>query len=100
MKHRTARFRVAREHVAAAREAIATFVAGITAHEPGTLRYESFVEPDGVTFLHVMTFVDDAAEAAHRATPHVAAFVARLYPLCEVRPEFVELSAVAHSAAR
>ena len=74
-------------------KAIIAFVAKV-ADEPGTLRYESFREADGVTYVHVMAFADDAAEKAHRETEHMKKFVADLYPRCEVQPVFADLKKI------
>jgi len=93
MKYRTARFRVRQTEVAAAEKAIIAFVSQV-ADEPGTLRYESFREADGVSYLHLMAFADDAAEEAHRQTEHVKQFVAELYPKCEAQPVFTDLRMV------
>ena len=93
MRYRIARFRVRASEAAAAEKAIIAFVAKV-ADEPMTLRYESFREPDGVSYLHLMAFADDAAEEAHRETGHMKEFVAALYPKCEVQPVFAELKMV------
>lgn len=93
MRHRIARFKVRASEVAAAEKAIIAFVAKV-ADEPGTLRYESYREEDGVSFIHFMSFADDAAEAAHRQTDHVKKFVAELYPKCEVPPSFTDVKMV------
>ena len=93
MKYRIARFRVRASEVAAAERTIIAFVAKV-ADEPGTLRYESFREPDGVSYVHLMGFADDAAEQAHRETDHVKRFVAELYPRCEQQPVFTDLKMI------
>jgi quinol monooxygenase YgiN len=93
MRHRIARFKVRPAEVAAAEKAIIAFVAKV-AEEPGTLRYESFREADGVTYVHVMTFADDAAEADHGASDHVKKFNADLVPRCEVQPVFTDLKKI------
>ena len=93
MKWRMARFRVRASEVAAAEKAIIAFVSKV-ADEPGTLRYESFREADGISYVHVMAFADDAAEQAHRQTEHVKQFVAELYPKCEMQPVFTDLKMV------
>jgi quinol monooxygenase YgiN len=64
------------------------------ADEPGTLRYESFREADGVSYLHLVGFADDAAQEAHERTEHLRRFVAELGPLCEVQPVFADLKMV------
>src|SRR5262249_9234353 len=93
MRCRTARFRVRTAEVAAAERAIIAFVSKV-ADEPGTLRYESFREADGVSYLHLMGFADDAAEEAHRQTDHAKQFLAELYPKCEAPPIFSELKMI------
>ena len=93
MKYRSSRFRVRASEVAAAEKSIIAFVSKV-ADEPGTLRYESFREADGVSYVHFMWFADDAAEEAHHKTDHVKQFVADLYPKCEVQPVFTDLTMV------
>ncbi len=93
MKYRTARFRVRASEVASAEKAIIAFVSKV-ADEPGTLSYESFREADGVSYLHLMSFADDAAEEAHRQSDHVKQFMAEIYPRCEVQPVFTDLKMV------
>jgi quinol monooxygenase YgiN len=93
MKWRVAKFRVRPAEAAAAEKAIIAFVAKV-ADEPGTLRYESFREADGVSYLHLVGFADDAAQEAHERTEHLRRFVAELGPLCEVQPVFADLKMV------
>jgi quinol monooxygenase YgiN len=93
MKYLTVRFRVRGSEVAAAEKAIIDFVAKV-ADEPATLRYESFREADGVSYLHFMSFADDAGEEAHRKTDHMKRFIAELYPKCEAQPVFTDLKMV------
>jgi quinol monooxygenase YgiN len=93
MKWRMATFRVRASEVPAVEKAIIAFVAKV-ADEPGTLRYESFREADGVSYVHVMGFADDAAEQAHEQTAHAKQFMAELYPRCEAQPVFTDLKMV------
>ena len=93
MKYRIARFKVRASEVAAAEKAIIEFVAKV-ADEPGTLRYESFREADGLSYVHFMSFADDEAERAHRETDHLKKFVADLYRRCEVQPVFTDLKKI------
>jgi quinol monooxygenase YgiN len=93
MKHRIARFKVRAAEVAAAEKAIIAFVSKV-ADEPGTLRYESLREEDGVSFIHFMSFADDAAAAAHGQTDHRKKFIAELSPKCEVQPSFTDLKMI------
>jgi quinol monooxygenase YgiN len=90
VKYKVARFKVRASEVAKAEKAIIAFI-GAVADEAGTLRYESFREADGVSYLHLMAFADDKAEAAHRNTEHMKKFVAVLHPLCEVQPSFSDV---------
>ena len=93
MRWRIARFRVRASGAAAAEKAIIAFVSKV-ADEPGTLRYESFREADGVSYVHLMGFADEVAEEAHKKTDHVKQFVADLYPKCEAPPVFVDLKMI------
>jgi quinol monooxygenase YgiN len=93
MKWRVAKFRVRPAEAAAAEKAIIAFVAKV-ADEPGTLRYESFREADGVSYLHLVGFADDAAQEAHERTEHLRRFVAELGLKCEVQPVFADLKMV------
>ena len=93
MNWRTLRFRVRPAEVAAVEKAIIAYVAKV-ADEPGTLRYESFREADGVSYVHVMAFADDAAQAAHEQTDHAKQFAAELHPRCEAPPIFEDLKMI------
>jgi quinol monooxygenase YgiN len=93
MKYRIARFRVRKTEVAAAEKAIIAFVSKV-ADEPGTLRYESFREVDGVSYLQLMGFADEAAEEAHRQTEHGKQFAAVLDSICEAPPIFSEVKMI------
>jgi quinol monooxygenase YgiN len=96
MKYVIATFRVKAGQVPAVQAAIREFVAGIRAHEPRTLRYESFQnEADPCAFTHVMLFADAAAEKRHESTEHLKVFIGKLYPCCETSPAFAEMALVA-----
>jgi quinol monooxygenase YgiN len=93
MKWRTMAFRARAAEVAAVEKAIIAFVAKV-ADEPGTLRYESFRQADGVSYLHLMSFADDAAQQAHEQTEHAKAFLAELRARCDGQPAFADLRMV------
>ena len=93
MKYRIARFRVRASEVAAVEKSIIAFVAKV-ADEPGTLRYETFREADGVSYVHLMSFADEAAEAAHEKTEHQKQFLAEIRPRCEAQPVLTDLRMV------
>jgi quinol monooxygenase YgiN len=90
-----ATFRVRADVAIQAKLLVAGFVDAVRRNEPFTRRYETWVEEDGVTFVHLMEFEDDEAEAFHRETPHVQTFVTELRPLCEEELRFTALSPLA-----
>ncbi len=93
---RRASFKVLEEHLNPALEAIREFIAGITAHEPGTTIYHSYQDVDDPTrFLHLMRFTDPEAREYHVSSDHVKVFVEKLYPLCEEKPVFTDVRTVA-----
>lgn len=94
MKHLMVRYRVKKEKVDLIKKAIREFVDAVGKKEPGTLVYEAFQEPDGVSFVHFMAFRDTGTEASHRKTPHTLKFVDVLYPNCGQAPVFTELRLV------
>lgn len=75
------------------KQAVTDFVDGIRKHEPDTI-YGSFIGEDERSFVHAMAFSDSAAEKRHRAAAYTEAFVARLYPNCELEPTFMRLQLV------
>ncbi len=93
---KVARYRVRHDKIAAAVEATRMFVEAVHMQESSTLRYDAWQEhADPTRFLHLMVFRDEVAEAHHRSTPHVRAYVETLHPLCSEQPAFVDLDAVA-----
>ncbi len=93
-------YRVKKSKVAAAKKAISAFVDAIRRHEPGTISYEAFQQPDGVSFVHVMTFKDARSQKVHQGTPHVKVFTGILYPLCEEEPVFTTLVPMAATSKK
>lgn len=87
-------YRVKEDKLDEVREVVTEFVDAVKENEPATLFYEAYQGREDVSFFHLMTFENDEAEEAHRVTPHMAAFVQRLYPDCEEEPGFVELELV------
>lgn len=91
---KTARFAVEPERIDEALVAIGALVAH-TQTEPGTVVYWSWQSIERPTeFLHVMEFVDAAAESAHRTSEAVLEFTEALYPLCSSPPGFDDWRAV------
>jgi quinol monooxygenase YgiN len=93
MKFRIMRFCIRPSEAGAAEKAIIEFVSK-AADEPGTLRYESFREADGVSYLHLMAFADDKAEEAHRQTEYWKRFAAALSSKCESQPAFTDVKMI------
>lgn len=91
MNRKLAEFKVRSDKLEEALGVIREFVAAIQANEPGVERYDSFQLADGTRFVHLMEFVDKAAERSHREAPHTLTFVRELYPLCEVEPTFTDI---------
>lgn len=87
---KTARFKVASDRVEEALDAIRRFVAH-TESEPGTTVYASWQSSENPTdFLHLMEFVDEEAESAHRSSHEVTVFTDALYSICEQPPTFTD----------
>ena len=98
MIQRIVTYRVHEAAVDDARAAIDQFVSGIRAVEARTISYHAYQYPhDPTRFVHTMTFEDEEGRAIHVDTPHVRAFVDRLYPLCVEPPAFEDIETVASS---
>jgi quinol monooxygenase YgiN len=95
MIHKLARYRVRKDAVPQALAAVEAFVDEVGRKEGGTAYYHAFQETaDPTMFTHSMAFRTPSAEKYHQTTPWCKAFVAKLYPLCEKEPEFVEVRPV------
>ncbi len=73
--------------------AIREFVQAVAQSEPSTV-YEAYQRQGQPAFIHVMTFVDAAAEERHQAAPYTRRFVEILHPRCTAQPAFTELTAI------
>jgi quinol monooxygenase YgiN len=96
MTYVLARYTVRPEKLKEVKRAISDFVAEVRRHEPRTL-YLVFRNEDKATFLHLMTFENEAAERRHSQSRYVDRFVKKLYPNCVGRPVFSDLSLFAAS---
>ena len=86
-----ARYEVKPEALERCLAAIHEFVAYVRAHEPGTLRYEVWQEPEHPTrFVHIFTFQDAEADRIHSASTEVKRFASILYPECLAPVEFID----------
>ncbi|MBI4410715.1 MAG: hypothetical protein HY561_13475, partial [Gemmatimonadetes bacterium] len=79
---KVARYRVKATELGTVESAILEFVAAVRRAEAHTV-YEAYRQPDGVTFLHFMSFANAGAEQMHRQAPYTLRFVDVLYPRCE-----------------
>lgn len=74
----------ARDGRAGELEALLIGMAGACRAEPGNLRWDVWRDQaDPSRFVLDELYVDDAAVAAHRASPHFAAYLARIGDLAE-----------------
>ena len=95
MEHIFIIFKVKKDKIEEAKKLIKEFVPQIKEHEPGTTNYKCFQEKsDETSFIHIITFKDEAAEEYHRRTEYAKNFVDKLYPICEAEPEFSELNLI------
>ena len=92
--HMLTLYRVKKEKLKEVKKAVAVFVDGVRKNEPGTLFYEAYQGRGDIAFFHIMTFEDETAEEHHRRTPHMEAFVQKLYASCEEEPGFVNLDLI------
>jgi quinol monooxygenase YgiN len=90
-----ARYEVRPEALDRCLAAIHDFVAYVRTHEPGTLRYEVWQQPDHPTrFVHIFVFQDAAADQAHSESAEVKQFASILYPECLAPVEFIDYAQV------
>jgi quinol monooxygenase YgiN len=90
MIKKVAIYKVKREELGAVESAVREFVGEIAGNEPQT-NYEAFQADDDVSFVHIMSFPDEAAEALHRNAQYTGKFVEILYPRCMEGPNFLDL---------
>lgn len=94
MKNIMVTYKVKSTKIEEVKNAIVNFIDAIIEREQDTIRYEAYQEPDGVSFVHLMAFRDEAAEQLHRNSTYTAKFTSILYLNCEKEPVFTELKEV------
>ena len=95
MKHMMVRYKVKKDKLDEAKEAIVEFVDAVKGNEPGTFTYQVFqdnADPD--VLFHFMIFEDEYAQTLHRKSSYVKRFVDLIYPLCAEEPAFTSLNLV------
>ena len=86
------RYKVKADAAASNREYIERVFAELAAEQPGGLRYASFIEPDGVSFMHIAFVEGDANPLG--ASAAFKAFQAGIRDRCEVPPQAIDLDQV------
>jgi quinol monooxygenase YgiN len=87
------KYKVKDDYVEIVKGLVRKFVTRVKDNEPETLVYESYQLEDKKEFVHFMKFQSREGEEFHRSTKWAKEFVDSLYPLCERKPEFIELDA-------
>jgi len=96
MIRKIARYKVNESALPAVEQAIRDFIYAIASAEPDTV-YVAYRAGDPTSFIHFMAFLDKAAEAYHHSAPHTLDFVEKLYPNCEIQPQFDDLEIIQSS---
>lgn len=86
-------YKVKTDELAVCQKAIREFVAAVRKNEPSTF-YEAFQIEDSVNFIHIMKFKDERSEQNHKTAEYTLKFVDVLYPRCEEKPVFQDISEV------
>lgn len=92
MRTITVRYRVKPERAEENKRLVKAVFASLAASAPEGLHYATFVEPDGVSFVHVATI--DGEQNPLQADPAFKAFTAEIEDRCEVPPQPTELTHV------
>jgi quinol monooxygenase YgiN len=94
--YQTARYQVRPAGLPRAEQANRAFVLWLKEHEPGTLSYTVYQEPqDPTRFINVIAFQDEAAHTQHGRSEGVKRFQEMLYPELVAPVEFTEYTVVA-----
>ena len=96
MKYTMARYTVRPETVKEVKKAIAEFIAEVRKNEPRTL-FLVFREDGRHTFVHWMSFENEAAERRHAQSRYNDRFVKKLLACAVGRPSFSEFRLFAAS---
>ena len=96
MKYTLSRFTVKPEKVKEVRRALAELACEIRRNDRRTL-YLVFREERKSTFFTLVAFQDEAAWRRYAQSRHVDRFVKKLLPVCEGKPQFLELRLFASS---
>src|SRR2546423_4181004 len=96
MKYTMAKYTVRPEAVKAVKKAIAEFIAEVRKNEPRTL-FLVFREEGQHTFLHWMSFENEAAERRHAQSKYNGHFVKKLVACGAGKPGFSEFRLLAAS---
>lgn len=92
MRTITVRYRVKQGRAEENKRLVESVFASLAASAPEGLHYATFVEPDGVSFVHVATI--DGEENPLQADPAFRAFTAEIEDRCDVPPQSTQLTQV------
>jgi quinol monooxygenase YgiN len=93
MIRQMAEYRIKEGTLDTVQTAVKKFVAAVHHAEPET-EYTPYRVGDSNQFIHVMAFVDEAAQKRHQKAEYTLQFVKVLYPNCEEMPTFTPLTVI------
>ena len=73
--------------------AIKLFINEVKINEPET-HYQALRKENSFDFVHIMKFKDDEAQKNHSEAPYTVEFVKMLYPRCNQKPVFTNLTEI------
>lgn len=88
-----AEYRIKKGTLEAVEDTVKDFLSAVRESEPETV-YEAFQVGDSDRFIHLMTFIDEAAQERHQEAKYTSDFVGLLYPNCAVMPAFTPLKVI------
>lgn len=94
MRRVIVRYRVKADQAAANRRLIEAVFAELQAKQPAGLRYASFVQEDGLSFVHISSFETSDGRNPLAEIEAFKAFQKDILERCEEAPVVVELEAV------
>ena len=88
-----ARYQVHYDRTQKVVDLVRRFVRNVRASEPRTL-YQALQLDDEVSFLHAMTFPDEAAERAHQMASYTRDFERAIFDLCIDPPRYEKVRSI------
>jgi hypothetical protein len=94
MKRIMVRYVVKADRAAENRQFIENVFDELRRNSPAGLRYASFQQPDGVSFVHLVSIETDTGDNPLTQSPAFHAFQAGIKDRCEVQPVVTEIDEV------